>query len=256
MKKIAILLFATLFLFFSDMFGKSPEGNRYKKTIETNRAKEVKTDIDFFAGELTLTGNSKELAECFYGYGDEFIRPNMTYHEVGKTGYLRIDSEPFKDKDIDDFDDNEWFLSLNPDIANSLAIKLKAGEANIDLEGCKINRFEFRMMAGESNVNLRNTSVKAIVFNLMTGEANLNLTGKWYNDLEASIKGGVGELDIKVPYNIGVRITVSGLIGEVNIPFFNRNGKTFTNDLYGKTEHTLYLNIEAGIGEVNVEMVE
>ena len=112
------------------------------------------------------------------------------------------------------------------------------------------------MMAGESKVNLRNTSVPAVIFNLFTGEASLDLSGKWHNDLEANIKGGIGELEIKVPYDTGVRIAVSGLIGEVNIPFFERNGKIYTNGQYGKSKYTLYLNVEAGIGQIDVKMVE
>jgi len=256
MKKIAFLLFIVLFTFLANVYGKDPADYKYKKAIETGKAREVKTNIDFLAGELHIKGSSKNLVECYYGVGSEFLRPDMSYHEVGKTGYLYIESEKYKEKDIDDFDDNEWNLGFNPDVANSIAIKLKAGEADIDLEGCNLNFFDYRMMAGESNINLRNTSVPEMVFNMMAGEATIDLSGKWHNNLEANIKGGVGELTVSVPYNVGVRIHVSGLIGEVNIPFFKRNGKTYTNDLYGKSDYTLYLNIEAGIGEVTVRMVE
>jgi len=255
MKKIAILLFIASLLFFTEAFGSNPEESVYKKSVETGKAKEVKTDISFIAGELNINSETNNLVECFYGFKNDFIRPILKYHEVGKTGYLSINSESFKKRDFDD-EDNEWRLSFNGKIRNSIAIDLKAGEANIDLEGCNLGRFEYRMMAGESNINLRNTSVPSLVFSLTAGEANLNLSGKWDNDLSATIKGGVGELKIKVPYDIGVRITASGLIGEINIPFFNKNGKTYTNDLYGKTKNTLYIDINGGIGEIDIDMVE
>jgi len=238
------------------MFGRNPSESSFKKSIDTGKAKEIKTDIDFLAGELHLDGTSGNLADCYYGFGKTFLRPDMTYHEVGKTGYLSLSSESLKGKDLENLDDNEWFVQINPDIRNSLSIKLKGGESDINLEGCRIDRFEYRMMAGESKVNLRNTSVPAVIFNLFTGEASLDLSGKWHNDLEANIKGGIGELEIKVPYDTGVRIAVSGLIGEVNIPFFERNGKIYTNGQYGKSKYTLYLNVEAGIGQIDVKMVE
>ncbi|NLE32877.1 MAG: cell wall-active antibiotics response protein [Bacteroidales bacterium] len=256
MKKTAYLATALFFALATTLTASKPDNYRYKKAIEKGNAKEVKTDIDFLAGELYLDNSSNELAECFYGKGTEFLRPGMAYNEMGKTGYLRIDSESNKERRIEDFDDNEWRLSINPNIPNSVSIRLKAGEADIDLEGSRLNRFEYKMMAGESKINLRNTSVPDLTFNMMAGEAWIDLSGRWNNDLEAIIKGGVGELDLVVPYNVGVRIFVSGLIGEVSIPFFNRNGKTYTNDAYGRSKHTLFINIEAGIGEINVKMVE
>lgn len=256
MRQPVYLATALLFTLATSLTASEPDGYRYKKTIDKGSAKEVKTDIDFFAGELYLNSTSKSLAECFYGIGTEFLRPGLIYHEVGKTGYLRVESESNKNRRIEDFDDNTWRLAIHPDIPNSVSIQLKAGEAHIDLEGSRLNRFDYKMMAGESTINLRNTSVPDLTFSMMAGEADIDLSGRWHNDLEAIIKGGVGELTLKVPYNVGVRIFVSGLIGEVHIPFFNRNGKTYTNDAYGRSKHTLFINIEAGIGEVSVHMVE
>jgi len=256
MRQSAYWATAIIFALASTISASEPDNYRYKKSIDKGQAKEVKTDIEFLAGEFYLDNTSTSLANCFYGNSNEFLRPGLIYHEVGKTGYLRVESESNKEKRMEDFGDNEWRLSINPDVPNSVSIRLKAGEAHIDLEGSRLNRFDYKMMAGESNINLRNTSVPEVMFSMMAGEANLDLSGRWYNDLEATIKGGVGELDLKVPYDVGVRIFVSGLIGEVDIPFFKRNGKTYTNDAYGRSKHTLFINIEAGIGEVNVKMVE
>lgn len=257
MKKIFLMLFLAILAFFTEVFGANPEGSILKKSIERSNAREIKTDISFFAGELKIDGSTDELAECFYGYKNNFIRPVMKYHEVGKTGYLIIDSEKNRNRDIDDIGkDNEWQLALNKNVINSVSVELKAGEADIDLEGFKLSRFEYRMMAGESNINLRNTSVPSLYFSLTAGEANIDLSGKWKNDLTANIKGGVGELKIKLPYEVGIRVTVSGILGEINIPFFNRDGRTYTNDLYGKTTNTLYIDINGGIGEISIEMVE
>ncbi len=257
MKKILLLIFLASLAFFSELFGANNEATLLKKTIETGRARELKTDISFFAGKLRVNGLTDELSECFYGYKTKYIRPDMKYHEIGRTGYLSIESEKQSGRRFEDIaNENEWNLSLNSRIKNAVSIQLKAGEADIDLENCNISRFDYRMAAGESNVNLRNTSVPDVNFSMTAGEANIDLSGKWRNDLNANIKGGVGELNIKVPYNVGVRITVSGLIGEVKIPFFNRNGRTFTNDAFNKTNHTLYIDINGGIGEINVEMTE
>lgn len=255
-KEVVIWVFVLLFMFFTKAFGAEPTGYDFKKIIETGKTKVVRTNIDFLAGKLFITGSTENLAECYYGRGFLYLKPEMTYHEAGKTGYLNIETKKLKGQDWEDFDDNRWDLLLNPNISNSIAIKLNAGEANIDLSGCNLNRFDYRMTAGESSINLQNTSVPFMLFNMMAGEAEIDLTGKWHNDLEAEIKGGVGKLNLKVPYDYGVRVFVNGLIGEAKLPFFNRKGKVYVNDAFGKSKHTLYINIDAGIGEINVTMEE
>jgi len=103
-----------------------------KKSIEIGKAKEVRTDISFFSGELFINSETDALAKCIYGYRDGFLRPDMTYREVGSTGYLSVESEENK-KGIFNDDTNKWCLSLNKSVKNNVSIQLKAGDANIDL---------------------------------------------------------------------------------------------------------------------------
>jgi len=255
-KQVTSLVFVLLVVVFSNAFGIEPEGYDYKKIIETGKAKVIRTNIDFLAGELYLSGSTKNLAECYYGRDLMYLKPEMTYHEAGKTGYLNIESKKLKEQDWEDFDNNRWNLLINPNLANSVAIKLHAGKSHIDLTDCNLSRFDYRMTAGESTIILKNTSVPFMLFNMMAGKANIDLTGKWHNDLEASIKGGVGELNLKVPFDVGVRVFVNGIIGEANLPFFNRSGKVYVNDAFGKSKNTLFINIDAGIGAINVTMEE
>jgi hypothetical protein len=227
-----------------------------KKSIEIGNAKKIKTDITFFSGELVINNTTDKLAECSYGYNKDFLEPEMTYNETNQTGYLAINSKNAeKGIDIDDVSkSNKWNLNLNKNIENAVSIKLKAGKANIDMEGCLLSSFDYKMSAGESHVNLRNTSVPQMNFNLLAGESDIDLSGNIKNDIVAEIKGGIGNITVKVPYDTGVKITVSGVLGNIQIPFFNKDGKIYTNDMYGKTKNTLYLNIKRGIGQITVKM--
>ena len=40
----------------------------------------------------------------------------------------------------------------------------------------------------------------------------------------------------------------------MNAPGFNQSGNTYTNDAFGESEATLFLNIEGGVGEINLEL--
>lgn len=256
MKK-SIVLWSILFsvFFLGSTLNAQSDSKLLKKSIEIGKAKEVRTDISFFSGELLINSETDDLAKCIYGYRNGFLRPDMTYREVGSTGYLSIESEENK-KGIFDDDANKWSLSLNKSVLNNVSIQLKAGKASINLEECNLNSFNYKMTAGESKINLRNTSVPHVKFNLLAGEAHIDLTGEWKNDGVADIKGGVGEITVKVPFNTGVIIHVTGVLGEVNIPFFNREGNVYTNDSYKKSKQTLTLYIHGAIGQINVEMEE
>lgn len=258
MKNIRIFPILLLIVFFPTLLfaAKKPE-TIYRKSIPLGNAKEVKSDISFFAGELYMNVNSKKLTECYYGYKEVYIVPYMVYKEIDKNGYLTIKCKRENNERLDNrSNDNKWKLELNKNVRNDVSIELMAGEANINLEGGKITNFSFKMTAGKSEINLKNTSVPKIRCNMMAGETNIDLSGKWNNDCEADIKGGVGQINVKVPFRTGVKIHVSGLLGEVNMPFFNKENKTYTNDSWGKSKHNITLDISGAIGEINVEMVE
>ncbi len=255
MKNVRLALLLLLVPTF--LFASKTRETIYRKSLPLATAKEIKSDISFFAGELYMDANSKKLVECYYGYKDLYIVPYMVYKEVDRVGYLIIKSKREKTEQLDNrSDDNKWKLQLNRNIKNDVAIELMAGVANINLEGAKITNFAFKMTAGESKINLRNTSVPKIRLNMMAGETSINLSGKWHNDCDAEIKGGVGQVNVKVPFGTGVKIHASGLLGEVNIPFFHKEGRDYTNDAWGKSKHSITLDIKGAIGEINVDMVE
>lgn len=255
MKNVRLALLLLLVPTF--LFASKTRETIFRKSLPLANAKEVKSDISFFAGELYMDANSKKLVECYYGYKDLFIVPYMMYKEVDGMGYLTIKSKREKTEQLDNrSDENKWKLELNRNIKNDVSIELMAGVANINLEGAKITNFVFKMTAGESKINLKNTSVPKIRLNMVAGETNINLSGKWLNDCDAQIKGGVGQINVKVPFGVGVKIHASGLLGEVNIPFFQKEGRVYTNDAWGKTKHSITLEISGAIGEINVEMVE
>ena len=257
MKKLRLVLPLLLLLIPTILFATKERDTVFRKGLPLGNAKEVKSDISFFAGELFLNANSKKLTECYYGYKDLYIVPYMAYKEVDDNGYLTIKSKQEKAEQLDNrSNENKWKLELNRNIKNDVTIELMAGEAHINLEGAKITNFAFKMTAGKSNINLRNTSVPKIRCNMMAGQTSIDLSGKWNNDCETEIKGGVGQINVKVPFATGVKIHVSGLLGDVKIPFFNKENRTYTNDAWGKSKHSITIDISGAIGEINVEMVE
>jgi hypothetical protein len=59
---------------------------------------------------------------------------------------------------------------------------------------------------------------------------------------------------IRLPKNVGVTAHASGGIGAVRAEGLHEDGREYTNDAYGKTPHKITVDVEGGIGEI--ELVE
>jgi predicted membrane protein len=86
------------------------------------------------------------------------------------------------------------------------------------------------------------------------GRVTLDLTGNWQQDMDASIDGGIGELTLRLPSDIGVRVEVDTGIGSVDASGLTKDGDTYTNDAFGESDVTLRINIEAGVGKINLDV--
>jgi len=226
-----------------------------KKNIDAGKVKTVKTDITFPAGKLYINPEGKSFCEGFYKYRKDFWEPEISYYEESENGYLKIDVEDEgREKNYNNEDENVWTIAFNKDVRNDMHIEMIAGESNIDLRNCNLDKFKFEMIAGESHINLRNTSVPFFEFRAIAGEAEIDLSGKWENDLDAEIRGGVGEITIILPADVGVKVNITGGLGEVSAPGFDRNSRVYTNRLYGKTKESLFIDVTGGIGNVNLRL--
>jgi len=254
MKKYRIILLSGLIIVFSGFAANPGYQEEYRNNVKLGRAKSLRTKIEFAVGNLNVHTCSEFLSQGIYSYRRDTWRPEISYNDGSETGYLNIKNIDDRHQfEYDDSDKTVWDISLNDKVPNEVSISMTAGVANINFQNSNLRRFEFEMAAGESNINLRNTSVPYISFKAIAGEAELDLSGRWKNDLEATIKGGVGELTIILPPDIGVKMDITGILGDVDAPQFHEDDNSYTNDLYGRTGASLYLDITGGIGDINVE---
>jgi len=82
----------------------------------------------------------------------------------------------------------------------------------------------------------------------------VDLTGDWKNDLDARIQGGVGQATIRLPEDTAVRVQASGGIGQIQAGSLKKDGEAYVND--AKTDVTLRVTVEAGIGQIRLETTE
>jgi len=254
---IAAMLFIVVVLFLATGCG---EGARVgdlqtmTETVELGDAESVDVEIELGAGKLDVSGGSSDLLEATFTYNVEELNPEVVY----SNGKLVVRHEDVKEGigtlfDLDDYR-NEWDLRFNSDVPMEMSIDLGAGRTDLVLGGLALTNLDIDAGAGDVVLDLSESQfLTSLDFDMGAGELTLDLTGDWQDDLAASIQGGVGEMNLRLPSNVGVRLRVNTGIGSVDTSGLIKEGDIYTNDAYGESNVTLRIDIDGGVGQINLD---
>ena len=204
------------------------------KAVKLGDAKSVRVEISMGAGELKIEGGATNLLDAQFTYDVPAWKPLVEYNASGGEGRLSI-RQPGGPGGARGSVRYDWNLRLNGKVPLSIDLQMGAGRTNLTL----------------GQLSLTNLDVK-----LGAGEAIVDLTGDWKNDLSAHVRGGVGRATLRLPRDMGVRVAVAGGIGAINARDFNKENGLYVNDAYGKSPVTLRIDVEGGIGEIDLELPE
>jgi Cell wall-active antibiotics response 4TMS YvqF len=109
--------------------------------------------------------------------------------------------------------------------------------------------------AGESDLDLDSLTLTGLDLQMGAGETTVDLTGDYDRDFDASIQGGVGEATVMLPSEIGVRARAEGGLGKINAVGLEKKGASYVNDAYGDSDVTLDVDVQSGVGEINLKVV-
>jgi hypothetical protein len=202
-----------------------------RRAVALDGATRAEVGLHMSAGELRVRGADQEaLLDGSFEYNRERLRPEIDYRRFGETGILQVrharrHSIPFGRVR------NRWDLDLSKAVPLDLDIELGAGQSDIDLRGLKLERLEIDMGVGE-----------------MT----LDLQGAHERSFDVKIDGGVGSGRIYVPFGVGVRIKVDGGLGSIDTRGLTKQAGAYVNEAYGKSAVTIEVDINAGIGSLDL----
>lgn len=219
----------TTFLILLVIVGCTGQLLQANQSVALEDAEQVQARIEMGAGELNVSSGADSLADTTFVYRGANEKPEISYTVHGNEGDLIIKQPDNISIGINE--KNKWQINLNETVPLDLAISLGAGESNLKLGDLTLNRLDVN--AGASDLEL-------------------DLRGSWQQDMTAQIESGVGQLTLYLPQDIGVRINADQGIGDINTRGLQQNGRTYVNDSYGVSDVTLELNIEAGLGEINL----
>jgi len=200
------------------------------KTVPLGEEKSVDVEIKMGAGVLRVANGSAALMNAGFTYNVDAWKPEVRYDASGDHGTLTI-QQPSGRQNYRGRTRYEWDIRLNNRVPMEMNVNQGAGKADLILAGLNLNR-----------LNL----------NVGAGEAEIDLDGAWQHDLSASIHGGIGKLTLHLPGDVGVRARVQGGLGAIHANGFTKKGDTYTNGAYGASKVNLNIDIQGGLGEVNL----
>jgi len=201
-------------------------------SIDLGDAKSVTVDLKMGAGELTIGGGADALVEADFTYNVAAWKPVVDYSVSGERGKLSIQQPEVQNWGVGSYR-YEWDLRFNDGVPMDLNVVLGAGKSLLDMRHLSLTRLDLKMGVGDIELDLR---------------------GEREQDLDVTIRGGVGEATVRLPKDVGVRIKATGGLGEVNAESLRRDGDVYVNEAYGESSATITLDIEGGVGEINLEV--
>jgi hypothetical protein len=226
------------------------------QTVELGDAEAVDVQIVMGAGVLAIRGGASDLLEAEFTYNVAELKPEVAYSGRTLTVLTPDIDEVTSLRDIEDFR-YEWDLQFNDDVPMEMRVDLGAGQSDLELGNLSLTMFDLNSGAGDVAVDLSGaSSLTRLDIDLGAGRVTLDLTGNWQNDLDADVRAGVGEMTIRLPRGVGVRVSVAGGITDINANGLTRDGDDYVNEAYDESDVTLRIDIEAGIGGINLELGE
>ncbi len=201
------------------------------KAVALGAAKAVRVNLNMKAGELKVSSGGSQLLDASFTYNVPAWKPEVRYEVRGDVGNLDVDQP--QAGHVIGHTRNEWDLRLGGKVPIDMTVNMGAGRASLALGGLPLNGLQLNMGAGETLVDL---------------------TGSWKKDLSAQVHGGVGKATIRLPSDVGVHVIAHGGLGAINAGNLHNQGDAYVNDAYGKSPVTLRVEVEGGVGEIDLEL--
>ena len=231
---IALVLLAALLLAGCNPEARVGELQSESQSVELGDAESVRVEIEFGAGNLEVTGGADKLLEADFTYNVAKLKPEVEFTD-GTLVVQHPDVRGYRTlQDIKDFR-NEWDLRLNNDVPMDLSVN---------------------MGAGISDLQLADLSLTGLDINLGASEGTIDLRGDWTHDLDVTIETGAAAITLLLPKDIGVRVQIDAGPTAIQAEGLTKDGSVYTNAAYGTSEVTLQVEMDAGVGLINLEVEE
>jgi len=233
------------------------ELNKETQTVEVGDAEQVRVYIKMGTGELNVNRGTDALMRANFTYNVADWEPAVDYTVSEGSGRLNIRQPRAEQISIRSDIRYTWDLKFNEEIPLDMRVECGAGSGEIKLGQLNVTRLDAKLGAGDFTIDLNgNQSLEHLELDMGAGNVTIDLNGNWEQNVEVFIQGGIGKTIVRLPKDTGVRVTVNKAIGAINTDGLTRDGDVYVNDAYGASPVTVEINIQSGIGQTSLEVVE
>jgi outer membrane murein-binding lipoprotein Lpp len=202
------------------------------QSVELGNAESVRVEIAMGAGNLQVTGGAEKLLEADFNYNVAALKPEVSYTD-GTLVVRQPEVSSLPDlRDITDFR-NEWDLRLYDEVPMDLSVDVGGGTSDLQLAGLSLTKLDITLGAGTYTVDL---------------------SGDWARDLDVTIDAGAADVVLRLPRGVGARVNVEPGPHTIQAIGLTKDGAIYTNGAYGVSDVTLQIDLQVGIGLINLEV--
>jgi len=280
MRHRILLVFGTMALVVSSVAAWETE--KIHKEIPWKGEKLVEVEIDFGAGELTLSAGSGDLLlDADIETPEDEPRPEIHYRVQDGVGKLRLKTEKREHHHWHWPGRNTWDLRFGDKVPLTFEINVGANKGRLDFTDLRVRNLEINAGASSTEIIFRkpnpevlerieinagaarvrakglgNANFKRLTFEGGVGIYTLDFRGKLNRKASVDVSMGLAQLTMLIPEDVGAEIKKEAPLSTFWADGFEKEDGVYVNESFGTTEGTLIITVEGGLGSINVETVE
>lgn len=205
-------------------------------TIPKDNAKLLSVNINFDAGNLEIQGGSTNWLDASFDYKNKKSLPKVKFDKKGDKGVLTVKAESKVFAFNRSNQNNHWDIQLNNDIPIDLDVDMGVSKATLNLNEIQLNKLTIDGGVSDSTIDLR---------------------GEWQNNLQGNIDIGVGKMTLLMPKQTGIKLSIDKGLGKIEMKDFIAQGNNvYINEAYENSETSIELDIDIGVGNLKVDLVD
>jgi uncharacterized protein DUF2154 len=249
--------------------------------VDPDGTEQVDVTVQFGGGTLDVQGGSSDLLSAEFVYNLDDLAPEVAYKTSDNQGELvirqQIDGIRW-DPSIEVR--NEWQLSFGDRKPLDMNFEIGASQGTLALGGLQLTHL--RLDAGAADVTVRfdkpnperlesmqvrsgaaridllylgNANLDELWFDGGLGAYTFDFRGEWQGPSTVHIQAGASQVSLLVPRDIGIKVCPGDLRGG-DYDGLQQDGDCHVNDLYGHTDIQLNIDVNLGLGELQVKQVD
>jgi len=278
-KRYILFILIFVIIFITSFESRANEIKGGDRIISLKEIDSLVVKIKFGAGKLDLNSGKKDVFEGNFQYERSFLKPNIHYDIIGKSGVLSLSQSIKKNIDLWPSFENRWSIKLPSNIPLQLYINTATYSGDINLTNLKIENFYLNSGASQTNIvfnqpnliDMKNINIKTGASTVkMSGLANANFyrldfdggagmytfdfSGNLTKKSKVNINVGAAKIILKIPSTIGNRIIIKRFPATKLdiVDYIKINEQTYVNPEYGKRDAELDIEIKGGLIDIEV----